>query len=386
MSSVILRLLLPTLLCACGPDAYANSETDAYRIEDVFSVGETTYVRSLLVDEHSLWIGTSVGVLEIDLRSQEVLNTFTREHGLANEYVFAIGRDRTGHLWFGTNAGGTSRYRDGEWEVFFPMHGLADYWVYAFAQQPDGDFWIGTWAGANRVDLDTLTFTTYVSELVNEWVYGLTVDARDRVWFGTEGGVSMLDGDRWQHWTHADGLGAANVAGLPHSTNTGLGTRSRHDLSVRVDGQGSYNPSYVLSVHADASGNIWAGTWGGGAAKFDGQRWSNRTVADGLAGNIVYSVVEDRHGGLWFGTDGGISHYSANGRWQSFTPDEGLPGSDVYALAIDERDNVWAGQRGAVIRLGPASPAPAADDTASTASGATGTAGSDSSDTRESRN
>ena len=63
--------------------------------------------------------------------------------------------------------------------MFFPMHGLADYWIYAFVEQRDGIYWVGTWDGANRVDLNTMEFTKYKEELINEWVYGLAVDSRE---------------------------------------------------------------------------------------------------------------------------------------------------------------------------------------------------------------
>jgi ligand-binding sensor domain-containing protein len=290
-------------------------------------------------------------VLEIDLASRDVRHTFTRADGLANEYVFAIGIDRDGYKWFGTNAGGVSRYRDGQWRTFFPMHGLADYWVYAFAQQRDGALWIGTWAGASRVDLESLTFTNYVRELVNEWVYGIGVDSRDRVWFGTEGGVSMFDGREWRHWTHADGLGATNGGGLPHSKNTGLGTRSRHDLSVLTEGKETYNPSYVFAVHVGPDDEVWAGTWGGGVARFDGERWTNYTAADGLAGNVVYSIARDAEGVLWFGTNHGLTRFDG-ASWHSYGTADGLPGKDVYAIAATPDGEVWAGTRGGVVRLG----------------------------------
>ena len=229
------------LAALAGPGGTGDSAGVAYaapddppKVLESFVVGAEVYVRSLAVDrsDESLWVGTSTGVLEIGLREHELRNTFTREHGLANEYVFAIHVDSAGHKWFGTNAGGVSRYKNGDWRVLFPMHGLADYWVYAFAQQDKGPLWIGTWAGANRVDPQTLKFETFVEELINEWVYGIGVDAQDRVWFGTEGGVSMFDGVRWRHWTHADGLGAPNVQQRPASPNTGLGTRDRHDAAA----------------------------------------------------------------------------------------------------------------------------------------------------------
>jgi ligand-binding sensor domain-containing protein len=326
----------------------------AQRVKDTFEVSPAVYVRALAVEASrgALWVGTSAGVHEVDLASGRLRNTFTRKQGLANEYVFAVGIDRDGYKWFGTNAGGVSRYKDGQWKTYFPMHGLADYWIYAFAQQRQGDFWIGTWAGVNRVDAKTGKFSTYVRELVNEWVYGISVDALDRVWFGTEGGVTMYDGTRWRSWTHQDGLGAPNDDKLPNSANTGLGTRTRHDLSVSTDGPASYNPSYVFAMLAAADGSMWAGTWGGGASRFDGKVWSNLTIKNGLAGNIVYSIVQDRSGAMWFGTNQGVSRWDGKA-FKNLGVGDGLLDSHVYALALAPNGDVWAGTKKGVVRIAP---------------------------------
>ncbi|MBK6850647.1 MAG: regulator [Burkholderiales bacterium] len=366
---------------AASPAVTAPDTSGVLAVQEVFEVGNSVYVRALAVEPSrgALWVGTSAGVHEVDLGDGHLRQTFTRDHGLANEYVFAIGIDKLGRKWFGTNAGGVSRYQetapaapvapragkkpapapaaigatgaDPRWTTFFPMHGLADYWVYAFAEQKSGDLWIGTWAGANKVDARTGKFTTYVKQLVNEWVYGIAVDARDHVWFGTEGGVTRFDGKTWKSWTHADGLGAGNDEALPVSANTGLGTRKRHDLSVSSGGRGSYNPNYVFAMLAARDGSIWAGTWGGGAARFDGQRWTNLNRRDGLAGNIVYAILQDSSGALWFGTDQGVSRYDGQ-HWSSVARTQGLPDDHVYALALNPDGSVWAGTRGGVARIG----------------------------------
>lgn len=327
----------------------------AQRVKDAFEVGPTVYVRALTVEpaRGALWVGTSAGVHEVDVASGKLRGTFTRKEGLANEYVFAVGLDRKGYKWFGTNAGGVSRYKDGQWKTFFPMHGLADYWIYSFAEQRNGDFWIGTWAGVNKVDGKTGKFSTYVKELVNEWVYGISVDASDRVWFGTEGGVSMFDGKRWTSWTHKQGLGAPNDEQLPISTNTGLGTRSRHDLSVGADGPATYNPNYVFSILAAADGSVWAGTWGGGVARWDGKAWTNYTVKQGLAGNIVYSIAQDKAGTLWIGTNRGLSRWDGR-EFKNLGPAQGLLDQNVYAVAVGPDGDVWVGTRKGVARVGPA--------------------------------
>lgn len=325
-----------------------------HTVLDSFDVGSNVYVRSMLADanQKSLWVGTSAGVHEINLGDLTPQKTFTRKEGLANEYVFAIGQDTDGAMWFGTNAGGISRYQADQWKTFFPMHGLADYWVYSFANHPDGSLWIGTWAGANRLDRKTEIFTTYVKELVNEWVYAMKVDAKGQIWFGTEGGVSLYDGKTWKEWTHVDGLGSSNTSALPASPNTGLGTRNRHDLGILAAGSPSYNPNYVFSIEIMPNGEIWAGTWGGGVSRFDGNRWTSFNTKDGLPGNIVYSLVVDSKGVLWAGTENGLG-LLVNGKWQTFAENGRLQGENIYALTATSNGEVWAGARGKVFRIGP---------------------------------
>ena len=342
------------LICSGTAQAEPKSTAALPHVIETFGVGENVYARALTVDtkENALWVGTSAGVQEIDLTTRKVRNTFTRASGLANEYVFAIGIDKQGYKWFGTNAGGASRYRDGKWKTYFPMHGLADYWIYAFANDHKGDLWIGTWAGANRVDLRTMKFTTYVKQLINEWVYGLDVDKRDRVWFGTEGGVSMFDGKVWHSWNHKKGLGAPNVDHLSASANTGLGTRSRHDLGVlSAEGKPTYNPNYTFAIHVAQDQSIWAGTWGGGVAHFDGKRWHNYTTHDGLAGNIVYSIAQGANGVLWFGTNKGVTRYDGK-TWRTYDKRIGLLENNVYALAVAPNGDIWVGTRRGVTRIG----------------------------------
>ncbi len=324
-----------------------------YRVIDTFNVGEYTYVRSLVLDKKksSVWVGTSVGAMEVDVATHALLGTYTREHGLANEYVFGMLIDSQGSRWFGTNGGGVSRLSaENEWQTYFPMHGLADYWIYSFVEDAKGDIWIGTWAGLSHFAPKTGKFTTYLTQLVNEWVYGLGVDSKDNVWIGTEGGVNMFDGSQWHTWTHDDGLGASNENNLPVSINTGLGTRSRHDLSIMAEGQSTYNPNYIFSLLVDPEDNVWAGTWGGGVARFDGAKWENFTIMDGLGGNIVYSIARSEDGVMWFGTSGGLTSYDGKD-WQVFTKQDGLLDDHVYAIVPTDNGEVWVGTRSGVALL-----------------------------------
>jgi ligand-binding sensor domain-containing protein len=315
----VTRLFLCLALAAPG-SLLAQAQP---RIIETFQVGPTVYVRALAVEpaRGTLWVGTSAGLNEVDLASGKLRSTLTRRDGLASEQVFALAVDSQGYKWIGTGAGGVSRYRDGSFKTYFPMHGLADYRVFSVAQDARGAMWMGTLAGASRLDRASGKFATYAKELVNEWVYGIAVDAKGQVWFATEGGISMFDGKSWRAWTQADGLGVARAE----------------------------RGNYILSVHAAKDGSIWAGTWGGGAARFEGARWSSLTTKEGLAGNIVYSIAQEADGTLWFGTDGGLSSYDGS-KFSNLGPREGLPGPNVFALAA-AKGEIWAGGRGAVARV-----------------------------------
>ena len=316
-----MRLLLAAFLTVAAATAYPQAKP---RVLETFDVGPQVYVRALAVEpaRNALWVGTSIGMHEVDLASGRLRGTFTRRDGLASEQVFALAVDSQGYKWIGTSAGGVSRYRDGSFKTYFPMHGLADYRVFSVAQDARGAVWMGTLAGASRLDRASGKFATYAKELVNEWVYGIAVDAKGQVWFATEGGISMFDGKRWRAWTQADGLGVARAE----------------------------RGNYILSVHAAKDGSIWAGTWGGGAARFEGARWSSLTTKEGLAGNIVYSIAQEADGTLWFGTDGGLSSYDGS-KFSNLGPREGLPGPNVFALAAAPKGEIWAGGRGAVARV-----------------------------------
>lgn len=326
-----------------------KSNLKKYKITESFNVGTNVYVRALVANprNQTLWVGTSIGALEVNSHTGEVNQTFTRDNGLANEYVFSGFVADDDSTWFGTNGGGVSRLVQGKWTTYFPLHGLADYWVYSFVEEKTKAMWIGTWAGLSRFDYKTRTFKTYLKELVNEWVYGLDIDSRGHVWIGTEGGINRFDGETWQVWTHEQGLGAPNKRGLSFSTNTGLGTRSRHDLSVLVGGQETYNPNYVFCIKVDNNDTVWAGTWGGGVSYFDGKQWRNLSNENGLAGNIVYSIEIDDRGNYWFGTNKGLSIYNGD-QWQTLSKKDGLLDSHVYAIAITANNKIWAGTKNGV--------------------------------------
>ncbi|HYK25998.1 MAG TPA: ATP-binding protein, partial [Steroidobacteraceae bacterium] len=110
------------------------------------------------------------------------------------------------------------------------------------------------------------------------------------------------------------------------------------------------------------SGEIWIGTFGGGADVLDPATARIRQLPYGSAPGAVSSAnvtafAEDSRGNLWIGTDGGgLDLARADGAViKVFRHDPkdpaSLPVNTVYALAVDPHDRVWIGTAGGGLAL-----------------------------------
>jgi ligand-binding sensor domain-containing protein len=185
----------------------------------------------------------------------------------------------------------------------------------------------------------------------------------------TEGGLALWreSGPRpaggktvgaWQHWHHAHGLGAdyARVKDqIQYRSDPGRASehhaRQKQEMGL-ADVDVAYNPNYVVALAVDPQGVVWVGTWGGGLARFDGQRIENLTMAEGLPGNHVFMLQVDRRGELWIGTNQGLAH-RRGGRYEVLTTHDGLFGDAVFAFAEGADGSQWVGSYGGVARLAP---------------------------------
>jgi len=210
----------------------------------------------------------------------------------------------------GTYGGGLSVYdpeRDA-WTNYNIPQGLADQFVYDTQLDDRGDLWIATWSGANRVRgarlddaaaWETFDVANTQGGLPNDWVYGVEKGPDGAIWFATEGGVARYRDGQWRHWTHEDGVGAPFEAvkdAIQFKSDPGAASRhhaqqKREQGLERVDV--AYNPNYIVSLAVAADGTVWAGTWGGGLARYDGRRWTNYTTHDGLPANHVFMLYID---------------------------------------------------------------------------------------------
>jgi len=97
-----------------------------------------------------------------------------------------------------------------------------------------------------------------------------------------------------------------------------------------------------LSMISDRIGNIWIGTWGGGATKYDGRSFTHYSSLQGLSNDMVNIIFEDSNGNLWFGTYNGLNKYDGKS-FTIFTTLQGLPGDRISGILEDENQNIWIG-------------------------------------------
>jgi ligand-binding sensor domain-containing protein len=113
---------------------------------------------------------------------------------------------------------------------------------------------------------------------------------------------------------------------------------------------------YVVAAFADSKGNLWFGTNGQGAVRYEpstpdkpsgGLRYFS--IGDGLIGDVVTDITADHEGRLWFGTHTGASRYDGK-TFTGFGGAEGLQGSGCKML-VDQKGTVWAGTSDGVFRF-----------------------------------
>ncbi len=329
-----------------------------------FRVGQRN-VKAILPDGDIMWVGTSAGVIRYDI-ARDDYRLFDTRTGLLANGIFYLGRLQ-GRLAAGTYGGGLALLdgSDESWKIYNIPDGLGDSFVYDAMELDNGDIWIATWSGANLVrggelnnkdawELHTVANTS--GGLPNDWVYALRAGVNGDVWFATEGGLARYADGRWQNWGHADGLGAPyDLVREQIQFTTDPAQYSEHHARQKEE-MGlqnvdiAYNPNYIVALLVDNDGVVWAGTWGGGLARFDGKQWKNFTMSDGLPGNHVFMLHQDAKGTIWVGTSSGLARMDGDD-FRTYTTEDGLFSNQVFSMTTASDGSRWVGSFGGVARI-----------------------------------
>jgi len=212
-----------------------------------------------------------------------------------SEYPGAPLEDRHGNLWFSTVFRGIVRY-DGEKFVDFTTEdGLLHNGLRGSIEDRHGNLWFATRGGLNKYD--GKTFSAYIDYEEGDYTYDgfgefgdhrelwdVFIDRKDTLWIATLDGVFRHDGKQFVH------------VPMP---------------AIAAEGDYEFTPKMVYCIREAANGDLWFGTDGAGAVRYDGKTMTRYTVKEhGLASDRICEILEDQRGNTWFGTSGGgISRY-----------------------------------------------------------------------------
>lgn len=333
-----------------------------------FRVGNKN-VKSVYLDGTRVWVGTSGGVIRYDTRDDS-FKLFDAKSGLLSNGAFFVGKIK-GKLTVGTYGGGMSVLMDeakGTWKTYNIPEGLGDAFIYDVLEAKNGDIWIATWSGANRVrggalddrsKWDLYTVENTKGGVPNDWIYGLAEGRNGDIWLATEGGMARFANGKFENWNHARGLGAsydrvkADIAYKNDPSKQSLHHAKQKEEMGLSGVDVAYNPNYVVSLEVDATGQVWAGTWGGGLSRFDGKKWISYTTSEGLPGNHVFMLHKDAQGRLWIGTNNGLTTWE-NGKFgKKLTTADGLFANNIFSMTAGPEGDLWIGSFGGVTHLWP---------------------------------
>jgi ligand-binding sensor domain-containing protein/signal transduction histidine kinase len=299
----------------------------------------------------TFWIGTHRGVSRFDGKH---FSNFTTKDGLADNYVTSITQDSYGNFWFGTPNKGVSKFDGKRFSTYATAEGLASNYVECIARDNSGDLWFGTGGGVSRYSSNGFTDFTKSLNLKDNFINSILKDKSGNIWFCTDAsGVIKYDGTKFTQYTTLQGLKSNNVQSIFQDKSGNLwfgffGSVSKFDGKNFVD----YDyflpePDAVRCIGQDDNGNMWFGTTGTGALMFDGTRFSNLTITEGLVANNVFSFIPGiKDGSFWIGTYRGVSRLAGRTITNFNTP-QGLASDYVLSMVQDLTDDeIWIGTNG----------------------------------------
>lgn len=264
----------------------------------------------------NVWVRTNSGLYSVNEPS---VRTFGSKEGLLQDNMLALFEDSRGNFWAGMRMSGINLMRlNGNIEQIerlvdtrFEFSLFLD--TYAFLEREPGEIWAAVEQYGIAVFLDEqLNRVVNLGEAwrVNE-IRSLAHASGGDIWAGTMGGLVLLssDGVPKQHYTTHHGL--------------------RSDK--------------IQFLRADAQGNLWIATAGGGVSYFDGTTFTNFQTTDGLPSNSIRAIHIDHSDPetLWFGTEGrGLTRFR-NGQFSTINQPMGLFDDHIHSIIEDQTGRLW---------------------------------------------
>jgi len=265
--------------------------------------------------EQTLWLATEgKGLYQLQ---PQIIRTYSREEGLADDDVYPIFQDRLGAVWVGAWHKGVSRFDKGKVTNYTVQDGLPNELVTAIAQDHSGRLWFGSHGGLSIFDHERFR---KIENPKLPWVaQAILADRSGTLWFGTVNGLVSYKDRLTRLFTVRDGLPTNDIHVLMQTQSGDLWIGGYGGIAILHDGRftqwtekNGLPSNNIWSLYQDADGVIWIGTYDGGLVRFQDGKITSFDVANGLYSHGVYQILDDNHGYLWMSCSRGIYRVSKN--------------------------------------------------------------------------
>ena len=197
----------------------------------------------------------------------------------------------------------------------------------------DGTLWFSS-NGGGVYHYDGITFKNYTEKngLSSNQVFSIVSDNKNNLWFGTQNGLTKYNRKQFEHIP------------LPYQDTTSLWLDKVYPV---------INPNAAHSLATDNDNNLWIGSAGGGAYRYDGRIFKSylteigRKQEDSLYHNWIPFIRKDNKGNMWFAsmTHGGVNQFDGE-KFIQFLIKDGLSDSQVRTIYCDKSGKIWIGFNG----------------------------------------
>lgn len=256
-----------------------NSTTKASRFINTVNsnVIESDNIKSLLLDENVLWIGTFN-------RGIETYNI------VKNKFEKGVFPEPLNEAFEGTG-------------------------INTMKKGLDNDIWIGTFGkGLWRYNKKDQSYVRFINKsnseqsLTNDRVRSLMVDKGSNIWIGTQSGLNLL----------------------PFYDGSYSNNRLKRFFYNGHIGSGED----ILTIFQDSKGVIWVGIRGKGLFRFNGNEFEPVTIATSNQVTSVYAILEGANNTLWMSCNEGLVKYDVvNNSFMTYSKKDGLVGNEFSSGA-----------------------------------------------------
>lgn len=305
-----------------------------------------------------MWFGSSGGGLcRYDGKKYSI---YTTKDGLCSDDVNCIAEDNEGVIWIGT-AAGISKFNERVFTNFPEEAVLCKSSVFSIAEDSEKNLWFGGSSGAYKYDTKNKSFRRYGKEdkLLDNFVTAILRDRKGQMWFGTGNGkIFIYQNNFFIEQERISNLSSNHIYFLKEDREENIwfgfsadgawkytlaDARGNGEKLTQYTEKNGLAGSEVRSFCQDQDGNYWFGTLGSGLTRFDGKQFINFTVKNGLSSNLIWAIMQDREGNMWFGEYGTGASKLEVLPYGIYKKENGLLNNFIWAVKEDRCGNIWTG-------------------------------------------